>query len=163
MADDNRFLMDLINTIITPVNANMARHSEATSAILSAVQRIADIVQAEPTRTTLLKEMREELARLAEEYAAALKDHDKMCERRGGQWNAEDVRRAEDVLRQAIKAIEEHFEQHQDATDGKLKPVDEMKERFDHLIWTIRIAVVLGVSMFGYLAWTLAHLPGAAK
>ena len=160
---DGRIFMELINTIVNPVNASMARHSEAMAAILAAVQRIADIVQAEPTRTTLLKEMREELARLAEEYAVALKDHDKMCERRGGQWNAEDVRRAEDVLRQAIKAIEEHFEQHQDATDGKLKPVDEMKKRFDELIWTIRIAVGIGISAAGYLAWTLQHLPGAAK
>lgn len=163
MAEDNRFLMDLINTIITPVNANMARHSEAMASILSAVQRIADIVQQEPTRRTLLEEMRGELARLAEEYAGALKEHDKMCERRGGQWNAEDVRRAEDVLRQAIKAIEDHFEQHEDATGTKLKPVDEMKERFDHLIWTIRIAVAVGGGMFTYLAWTLTHLPGATK
>lgn len=156
---DSRVVMELVSTIITPVNAGLAKHSEAMSAILAAVQRIADIVQQEPTRRTLLEAMREELARLGEEYASCLKEHDKMCERRGGQWNAEDVRRAEDVLRQAIKAIEDHFEEHEDATGTKLKPVDDMKKRFEELIWTIRIAAGIGISAAGYLAYALAHLP----
>ena len=160
---DSRIFLELITGIVNPVNANMTRHAEAMQTILAAVQRIADIVQAEPTRRTILEQMREELGRLAEEYAASLTEHDKQCERRGGQWNAEDVRRAEDVLRQAIDAIEDHFGKHQDQTDGKLKPVDDMKKRFEELIWTIRIAVGLGVSMFAYLAWALSHLPGAGK
>lgn len=160
---DSRVFMELVNTIINPVNASMARHSEAMTSILAAVQRIAEIVQTEPTRRTLLDEIREDLARLGEEYAHALKEHDRMCERRGGDWNTEDVRRAGEIVRCAQDALKEHMGKHEEHTDGKLKPVDDMKKRFDELLWTIRIAVGVGISAFGYLAWTLAHLPVPGK
>ena len=160
---DSRIFIELITGIVNPVNSNLTRHAEAMQTILSAVQRIAEIVQTEPTRRTLLEEMREELARLAEECASGLKEHDRQCERRGGQWNTEDVRRAEDVLRQAIEAIKAHFGKHQEETACHLTPVKELKDKFDKLMWAIGIACTMGLSMFGYLAWTLAHLPGAGK
>ena len=137
---DSRIFLELVTGVITPVNTNLTRHAEAIQAILAATQRIAEIVQTEPTRRTLLEEMREELARLAEETATGLKEHDKQCEKRGGQWNVEDVRRAEDVLRQAIEAIKEHFSKHQDATVCHLTPVKELRDKFDKLIWQIGVA-----------------------
>jgi chromosome segregation ATPase len=158
---DSRVFIELITGIVNPVNANMTRHAEAMQTILAAVQRIADIVQAEPTRRTILEQMREELARLAEEYASSLKEHDKQCERRGGQWNAEDVRRAEDVLRQAIDAIEDHFGKHQNQTETHLTPVKDLRDKFDKLIWQISVAYKLaagfGVAFLGVLIWLVSQ------
>ena len=164
MADlDSRVFLELVTGVITPVNNNLTRHAEAIQTILAATQRIAEIVQTEPTRRSILEEMREELARLADECNAGLKEHDKQCATRGGQWNVEDVRRAEDVLRQAIDAIKDHFGKHQDQTECHLTPVKDMRDKFDKLIWAIVIACGLGVTMFGYLAWALSHLPVPGK
>lgn len=158
---DSRVFLELITGIVNPVNSNLQRHAEAIQAILAAVQRIVDIVQAEPTRRTILEEMREELSRLANEYAAGLREHDKQCERRGGQWNAEDVRRAEDVLRQAIDAIEDHFGKHQTQTECHLTPVKELKDRFDKLVWQIGVAYKLaagfGAVFLSVLVWLVSQ------
>jgi hypothetical protein len=158
---DSRVFIELITGIVNPVNANLTRHAEAVQTILAAVQRIADIVQAEPTRRTILEEMREELARLANEYTSGLKEHDKMCERRGGQWNAEDIRRAEDVLRQAIDAIEDHFGKHQVQTEVHLTPVKALQDQFDRLIWQIGVVYKIGsgcvLAFLGTLIWLISQ------
>ena len=160
---DSRIFLELVTGVITPVNTNLTRHAEAIQAILAATQRIAEIVQSEPTRRTILEDMRDELARLGEETAASLKEHDKQCEKRGGTWNAEDERRAVEIVRIAGDIMKDNFGKHQTETACHLTPVKELKDKFDKLLWAIGIACTMGLSMFGYLAWTLAHLPVPAK
>jgi hypothetical protein len=162
MADlDSRIFLELVTGVITPVNNNLTRHAEAIQTLLAATQRIAEIVQTEPTRRTILEEMREELSKLANEYAAGLKEHDKQCAARGGQWNAEDVRRAEDVLRQAIDAIEDHFGKHQVQTEVHLTPVRELQDQFDRLIWQIGVVYKIGsgcvLAFLGTLIWLISQ------
>lgn len=163
---DARTLLDIINGIVAPVQVSLTRQVEAMQTVLLSVNRVAEIVQQEPTRATIIAKVSEAIERLSDDQTEALQEHDTHCERRGQTWNTEDIRRAEDILRKATDTMDEFFEKHNEAVAATLKPVEELTEAFNQtkarvtgFMWVVGAAGTAVMTMGGYLAWALAHIP----
>lgn len=174
---DIRALIDVINSIVTPVNASLIRHSEAVATAITMVQRLAEIVQQEPTRVTLLNEMKDSIKELTDSYSRALDIHDKQCEKRGTQFDSDAIKRAEDVLMKATNAMDVFFDNQNEIIKDILKPVSDINVKFaelekkyddsvkkvETLTNTIRIAAGIGVFALGWAIWLWTNIPQPVK
>lgn len=161
--ENTRVLIEVLKTIVDPVNQSLARHSEAVQMAIGLIQRLVEMSQQEPTRNTIVNEFRKEINDLAKEYQSALDEHDKLCEKRGGLHNNDYCKTAEGIVKQAIEKMESSIKKSQSEMEEKIKPVQELKESFDDLKKFVKIAWIVTSSIigaFGILYTTIKWIKG---
>lgn len=144
--------VDLVNSVVTPVNTSLQRHSEAVAAASHQINRLVEMFQAEPTRQTIIDKVREIVDEQAESYRDEVKVHDAGCASRLARHDLDDESRGKAILAEAKTEIERHIRE-------AVKPIFALQESYSRALWTMRIVAAIGATAFGYLAWTLEHLP----
>lgn len=161
--DNIKALLDIVNSIIVPINQTLSKQNEALIESTNQLNMLVDLFQAEPTRHSIIEKLRDALCDLEDEIGKTIAEHNVVCKERHAEQCLLGDKRGQEILREATVSMKAIVETHQKQVDVQLIPVKELKEKFDKLIWSIVIACGLGVSMFGYLAWALAHLPIPGK
>jgi hypothetical protein len=138
MAENFRELLELMRAIIVPVNDALQDHSRSITTLAKEVSRLTDLYHAEPTRKTIIESVKAEIERHDENFEDNIEQHELDCTRR----------QAAHVI-DIVTKVEE-----------KLKPVADLKDRFNTLLLAISISYASGVVAIGYLSWTLSQLKG---
>lgn len=160
--DNLKALLDIVNSIIAPINATLNKQNEALVESATQLNTLVDLFQTEPTRHTIIEKLRDALENLEEEVSKNISEHNTICKERHAEQCVLGDRRGQDILREATSAMKAIVESHNTQVGGMLNPVKELKDKFDKLLWAIGIATSIGMAMFGYLAYALSHLPTPA-
>lgn len=172
--DQLKLMIEVINTVVNPVNQTLARHSEAVQMAVTLINRLVELYSQEPTRNTIIKEMREELRKVHEAHKHNLDEHDDCCKERNTVLNQEASRRVEEIIRKASefmdKMIEEHenkmkesFVEHKKLVETTMSPVGVMKERFNWLITALVIGYGMAAGVFFYVHSAVAKIEDISK
>lgn len=160
--DQLQLMIRVMETVINPVNQSLNRHSEAVQMAVSLIQRLAEIYSQEPTRNTIIKELREEIAKLQTLYFKGLDEHDDCCKERNIALNGEAAKRVDDILRKASDLMEQLMEDHEKhmkdiltknetLTKELLQPVGKLHDRVNiALVWMGAISTV-AIAVFFYI------------
>lgn len=172
--DQLRLMIEVINTVVNPVNQSLARHSEAVQLAVTLINKLVELYSQEPTRNTIIKEMREELRKVQEMHRQSLDEHDDCCKDRSSILNQEAGRRVEEIIRKASdfmdQMIEEHevkmkqsFEEHKKIMENTLAPVGPLKDKFTWLLTALGIGYVMAGAVFFYVHSAISKMESLAK
>lgn len=172
--DQLQLMIRVMETVINPVNQSLNRHSEAVQMAVSLIQRLAEIYSQEPTRNTIIKELRDEIAKLQALYQKGLDEHDDCCKERSLALNGEASKRVDEIIRKASdlmdNLIEEHEKQMKDIlgknealTKELLQPVGKLENRVNiALVWMTAISTV-AIAVFFYIHNILSKFESVQK
>lgn len=172
--DQLKLMIEMINTVVNPVNQTLAKHSEAVQLAVTLINKLVELYSQEPTRNTIIKEMREELTKVHEAYRHGLDEHDACCKDRSALLNQEASRRVEEIIRKASDfmdgMIEEHevkmrvsFDEHKKLIESSLSPVSVMKDKFTWLLTALGIGYGMAIGVFFYVHSAMAKIDDISK
>lgn len=160
--DQLQMMIKVMETIINPVNQTLARHTEAVQVMGNLAQRLVELYSQEPTRNTIIKEMREEIQRIYDKYQSSIDEHDDCCKDRNKVLNEEASRRVEEIIRRASDLVDTIIEDHhtkmnammkeaEAKTQAALSPVDKMNKHFEKLLLGMAIMYAVAGTAFVYI------------
>lgn len=140
---------------VQPMVSNQARMLEMLTNLSAILQKVVELQTQNPTRQNLMDATHTALKDHADDVMEYLREHDKGCTSRWTQADAADAERGAKIVAQAMERI---------AAVGNVaaqaaEMTQKMHDAYHKLIWTIRIAVGIGVGMFGYMAFVLEKMP----
>ena len=141
---------------VQPMVANQTRMLEMLTNLSGVLQRAVELQTADPTRQHLMNALHDALKELGDNVMDYLREHDKGCAARWQSADEADADRGQKIVAQAMERI---------AAVGNVasqaaEMTKQMHDAYHKLMWTIRIAVGLGLGMFGYLAYALDKVGG---
>jgi hypothetical protein len=151
-------LGDLLATILAPLHETQTKQSQALLISSQQLQRLADVLQGEPSRQAMLDAIRTslnvhttELTTLVQRHidalTTAIAQHNQDCERRVSLTTERDVSREDSSF---IKI--------RDEVTAATKPARDLTEQWDRLKWEVRLAYVSCIGLAGYIIWLYHHL-----
>ena len=172
--DQLKLMIEMINTVVNPVNQSLAKHSEAVQLAVTLINRLVELYSQEPTRNTIIKEMREELRKVHEAHRHNLDEHDDCCKERNTALNQEASRRVEEIIRKASefmdKMIEEHeakmktsLEEHKKIMESTMAPVGPLKDKFVWLLTALGLGYAITLGVFFYVHSAVAKIEDISK
>lgn len=141
---------------VQPMVANQTRMLEMLTNLSGVMQRVVELQTTNPTRQHLMDALHAALKDHADDVMEYLREHDKGCNNRWTQADAADAERGAKLVAQAMDRIGAVGNVAAQAAELTQK----MHDAYHKLMWTIRIAVGIGVGMFGYLAVVLNKVGG---
>lgn len=148
--ENYRAITDIINSIVTPMNQSLARHTEAINMTGNIVQRLVEAAGAEPTRLTIIEELKKELNSLNEKYKDDLEDHDKCCKERNTALYNANTKKIEEDLKEIIVKMKEIIDAHQVSIDDRLDPIRKLTKRFNWLLTAIGLSWAIAGGFYAY-------------
>lgn len=172
--DQLKLMIEMINTVVNPVNQSLAKHSEAVQLAVTLINKLVELYSQEPTRNTIIKEMREELRKVHDAYKRSLDDHDGCCKDRTEDANQEMVRRCDDIIRKSSefmdKMIEDHeakmkisFEEHKKIMESTMAPVGPLKDKFIWLMTALGLGYAMALGVFFYVHSVVGKIEDISK
>lgn len=172
--DQLQLMIRVMETVINPVNQSLSRHSEAVQMAVSLIQRLAEIYSQEPTRNTIIKELREEIVKLQALYQRGLDEHDDCCKERSLALNVEAAKRVDEILHKASdimdnliedheKQMKELLQKNESMTKEMLQPFGKLENRVNiALVWMTAISTV-AIGVFFYIHSALSKFETVQK
>ena len=160
--DQMKWMIEFMGAVLNPVNQTLTRHSETVNTVVNLVQRLMEVYTQEPTRNTIINTVRAELDDAVRQYKELLLSHESGCRSRNDELNTDAIERSKVILEKCEtllkQVITEHHEKvnssivlHHDKVKEILKPVDELKARFNWLLWSIGFCFAVGSSVLLFL------------
>jgi hypothetical protein len=156
--DDLKVLAELLSAILAPMHDVQNKQSQALVLSSQQLQRLADMLQTEPSRQAVIDAIRntvndhmEEVTslvqRVQEAVITAINLHNDGCTIRNTVQTERDVHRETESLT-TLRGI----------VETAVQPAKELAERWDRLKWEVRLAYGVCIGLAGYLIWIYHNL-----
>lgn len=151
MADGNeqfRIVVDIINSIITPVNQTLTKHTEAVNLSISLINKLVELYSQEPTRITIVKELRDELIRCSDEYKRLIATHEYSCKERNDESIDAAVLKMKDQLGITENSIKAHADNKHQEIKTEVKAISTPVTAWDNRMKWLFLAIGISYTLF---------------
>jgi hypothetical protein len=158
-SENYKALSELFSTILAPMHETQDKQAQALVLSAQQIQKLADLLQSEPTRQVMIEAMRgflnthnDEIKRyldsVTDRVCQALSQHNESCTSRSVIQATTNTSRDTTMTATLAKLV-----------NDSIDPAKKLVESWDRIKWEVRLYFIVGASLAGWIIWIYHHLP----